>query len=301
MKNLIPLSILLCSFITLHAQDPVNITGTCFSGTVSVPFALNNEGKPAYDTNSGNYGGADPAQITVIWTGTRWEIRVGGGTVLYTNNQDTPLPPDDMWSELQVLGTCTSPSTVSLSGGVTTLPVELKAFEAKSINNQVQLNWSTASELNNDYFEIERSIDGMRYTVLGKVTGNGTTSEPQTYAFQDKAPKMGSNYYRLHQVDFDGGSAYSDIVHVKLEPTTLGHSGLIYPNPARDQIFIEEIANMDQISLRSLNGTLIKTFKIKGSENDVARLSLAEIPSGFFILEIELKNGVHIFEKVNKY
>lgn len=288
-------------FLALQAQDPVDIDGSCFAGTVTVPFAFTSNSKPAYNTGNGNYGGSSPAQITVEWTGSRWEIRVGGGTVIYTNSEDTPLPPDDLWSEFQVLGSCTSPSTIFVSGGTSSIvPVELTAFEADAVNASIQLSWSTASELNNDFFQIERSTDGRQFTVLGTVAGQGTTTEAQSYSYMDNTPNPGANYYRLKQVDFDGQSEYSDMVQVQMNAANFKGQVNLYPNPVSDQIFVEGAANVEEIKLTQLNGQLIRTINMGTNGDYRANISLAEVPAGMYVLEIKLNTGESLFEKISK-
>ena len=95
----------------------------------------------------------------------------------------------------------------------TALPVTLKSF--KGISNGVHntLQWLTGSEINNDFFSIERSINGIDFTSIGQVQGNGNTNFDTKYMFVDENPNE-VNYYRLKQVDFDGKYAYSTLVYI---------------------------------------------------------------------------------------
>jgi hypothetical protein len=83
------------------------------------------------------------------------------------------------------------------------LPVELVDFKGACINGQVRLEWTTASELNNDYFLVERSMDLSQWEVIGQVDGVGNSVSPINYSFVDESP-AGTAYYRLRQVDLDG-------------------------------------------------------------------------------------------------
>ncbi|MBC5775712.1 T9SS type A sorting domain-containing protein [Pontibacter sp. KCTC 32443] len=94
------------------------------------------------------------------------------------------------------------------------LPVELAYFKAAKQNNAAILSWSTASEKDNEKFEIERSLDGKRFSKIGEVAGNGTSSRKLSYSFSDNRPATGINYYRLRQVDFDGKVSFSKMVEV---------------------------------------------------------------------------------------
>jgi len=98
------------------------------------------------------------------------------------------------------------------SDGVTTLPIELSSFSAKKDNGTVNLYWSTASEKNNDYFKLLRSIDGKNFNEIGRLNGAGTKNDASYYQFSDKKPIAGTNYYKLVQVDFDGKSSESKVV-----------------------------------------------------------------------------------------
>lgn len=120
------------------------------------------------------------------------------------------------------------------------LPVELTSFEGRSEEVGSILNWETASELNNDYFEVQYSMDGRDFTMLNKVAGNGTTSTSQNYSYVHKNPTSTNNYYRLKQVDFDGAFEYSDIVYLQ---SKRGDDPIaIYPNPAYDVVTYQGVA-----------------------------------------------------------
>jgi hypothetical protein len=112
-------------------------------------------------------------------------------------------------------------STFTINGSSapnTALPVELLFFSATAHNQkQVILNWATASELNNDFFTVERSIDGLNWEVVEFVNGNGTTPLRNDYSTTDIRPFTGLSYYRLKQTDFDGAFEYSYIVSVFID------------------------------------------------------------------------------------
>ena len=115
------------------------------------------------------------------------------------------------------------------------LPVELISFTANAQEQTVQLVWETASEINNDYFEVRRSVDGINFKKIGEVAGNGNTVEVIRYEFVDQLPVSGISYYQLKQVDFDGAFEHSDKISV--EWINAGFvAGFVevnlYPNPA---------------------------------------------------------------------
>ena len=118
-----------------------------------------------------------------------------------------------------------------------TTPVELTTFQAEKVaDSQSLLTWSTASELNNDRFEVERSVDGVNFEMIGEVAGNGTTTVAQDYDFVDARPAIGTNYYRLRQVDYDGAFEYTDVKHLQFGDIQQSFSA--FPNPVSDQLYL---------------------------------------------------------------
>ena len=108
------------------------------------------------------------------------------------------------------------------------LPVEIINFNAKSDNNYIDLTWLTASENNNDYFTIERSIDGINFELLANINGAGNSNTLLNYNYIDKNPSEGLNYYRLKQTDFNGDFIYSNIVSVNY--SSIKNEVSVYPN-----------------------------------------------------------------------
>jgi hypothetical protein len=97
------------------------------------------------------------------------------------------------------------------------LPITLVSFNAKLLQDKVQLNWATANEFNNDFFTIEKSKDGKSWEEIGNINGAGTKNQLTNYTFYHSSPEFGVTYYRLKQTDFDGRYSYSDIVAVEFK------------------------------------------------------------------------------------
>lgn len=123
--------------------------------------------------------------------------------------------------------------TFTLTDQSQTLPVELISFSAKPTSSSIKLYWVTASELNFDHFEIEKSTDGVNFTSLSSVKGNGTSLIRHDYQLTDENPTFGRSYYRLKSVDFDGYTEYSEIVSVEYFG---GKLFSIFPNPSDGQL-----------------------------------------------------------------
>ena len=115
------------------------------------------------------------------------------------------------------------------------VPVELTSFEASVINTDVELKWATATETNNQGFEIERASSSttpvQEWVNVGYVAGFGTTTEPKAYSFTDSKLQDGNYSYRLKQIDFDGTFTYSDEVNVEVEIPIIYALEQNYPNP----------------------------------------------------------------------
>ena len=139
---------------------------------------------------------------------SEYVLYVGSGTAVTIQN----LPTGGAIN--YTVYTQINPWSTGVSGSKSPLPVELIAFDATKESNYVQLDWVTASELNNDYFEILKSDNGVHFESIGRVSGVGTSQQSNRYSFTD-FDKKSSNYYKLKQVDYDGISTYSEVIHVE--------------------------------------------------------------------------------------
>ncbi|RPI75669.1 MAG: T9SS C-terminal target domain-containing protein [Ignavibacteriales bacterium] len=134
------------------------------------------------------------------------------------------------------------------------LPVELTSFSAIAQNNGVALNWSTASEINNQGFEIERKKENTNWTKIAFVNGSGTTSSENNYAYFDKNIAAGKYQYRLKQIDFDGSFTYSKVVEVLAEVPVKFELSQNYPNPFNPATKISySIPTPGHVSLKVFN------------------------------------------------
>lgn len=154
---------------------------------------------------------------------------------------------------------------------VTTLvPVELTSFTAIIGENDVTLNWTTATELNNQGFEIERKPSGYEFEKIGYVPGYGTTTEPKTYSFIDENVTAGLYKYRLKQIDFGGTLAYSEEVAVEIDFTP-NEFALFqnYPNPFNPTTKIEySIAASGLVTIEVYNSIGEKVSELVNRELD---------------------------------
>ena len=174
-----------------------------------------------------------------------------------------------------------------------TLPVELVSFTAKVTDGQVELRWTTATELNNDFFSIERAIDVEHFEVIGKpIPGNGTTSERSEYLAFDTAPVYGRAYYRLKQTDYDGQFTYSNLVVVDYDGPKFS-SLHIYPNPTSGGHFTAEIVgvkNQREIPLQIFDAQGRKVYEtvISSSMPSAVKVDIefnTPLQSGLYVIK----------------
>jgi hypothetical protein len=170
------------------------------------------------------------------------------------------------------------------------LPVQLTSFDATVIpQRRVLLNWVTASELNSDYFEVQRSIDAVSFETIGKVASAGFSISELNYLLTDENPYSGISYYRLKQVDTDGRFTFSAIRKVDITDG-LDKKVQAYPNPVGETLYIEGINNdaLTQIVISDISGRVL----ISQSDYHVQQIRLNELPAGHYLLSY-LNNSQH--------
>ena len=174
---------------------------------------------------------------------------------------------------------------VKLEPTIGILPVEISNFsgEVKDFGNI--LKWSTAREINNDQFEIQRSNDGSTFKAIGSVKGRGDLSEIIHYTFVDENPAIGINYYRLKQIDFNGESSFSEIIALRNENGAIK----IFPNPTNETINISGLENYRSegiyVKIYDLSGRGIKNMIFSESYADI-EMNITDLQPGLYFLEI---------------
>lgn len=146
------------------------------------------------------------------------------------------------------------------------LPIDLLSFNAKYNGSTVDLTWATASETNNDYFTIERSLDEENFVTIGTVKGKGRSSFENQYSIEDIEPYSGLAYYRLKQTDNNGKSEYSDLVSLNIEYED--NFFTLAPNPAIDmtELSFYSFRNEDiTVVMYDATGRLVRTVSVKSN------------------------------------
>jgi hypothetical protein len=188
-------------------------------------------------------------------------------------------------------GTYQANFDVVACGELLVIPVELTSFTASVNENDVTLNWVTATEVNNQGFEIERN-SGNGFENIGYVAGFGTSSETHSYSFVDASLNEGTYSYRLKQVDLDGTFEYSDVVEVDVAVPDVFALEQNYPNPFNPSTRIDfSLAVDSKVSLKVFNvlgqevANLISSDLVAGSHN--VDFSAASLNSGVYFYRIE--------------
>ncbi len=170
----------------------------------------------------------------------------------------------------------------------TTIPVQLVDFKAQKENQAVKLLWSTATELNNAYYAVERSENGKSFEKIGEILGYGNSNILKSYQFMDEKPMNTVNYYRLRQVDFDGKETVYKTVSVNFGKNT---TTKVYPSIAKDKINVEINGDNGASDLLVVNllGQVVKAQKLQNTEG-VFPVNISDLPNGSYIMRIVSKN-----------
>ena len=162
------------------------------------------------------------------------------------------------------------------------LPVTMLSFEAKKINTTtVQLNWKTATEINNKGFEVQRSFDGNYFTVISFVNSEGNSDVLKEYRITDVPGRTGRVYYRLRQVDVDGNSKLSPIASVVFDQQSMVK---LYPNPAQHHVTIEGVDSYQRIQLLDVSGKMVKEQVLNGQTTII--MNLEGLRSGLYLMHL---------------
>jgi hypothetical protein len=173
-------------------------------------------------------------------------------------------------------------------GFLAPLPIELIDFQAEVKGRSIQLNWTTANEINNAYFDIEHSANGKIFNTIGQVKGSGTINTKQYYSFLSDNLLNGINYYRLKQVDFNGKTNYSNIISIQQKG---GSKVKIYPTITSGELKIE---GTDSFVITNTNGQVVFSQTPKNEKS----FTIAHLPNGLYIIKGVDTEGVNFSEKI---
>lgn len=179
--------------------------------------------------------------------------------------------------------------------------VKYISFTGEIVKKGSELKWTTEHEINNDYFEVERSDDGVSFFKIGKVDGGGTSAIKLDYNFVDNKPASGINYYRLKQVDFKCEYTYSDVISLD-HSVSANKEIAIYPNPAANEFSLrfdimtsQEIQiNIYDVSSRRIKSSTNRNFRETGFINQ----NISDLISGVYIVEVVDSDSREILKRL---
>jgi len=259
-----------------------NINGAC-------PLTVEANGGGGGDVNSGatHGGGGGGGQGVVFYSVTEPTTNVT------TNTNNGPGGCDNI------------PCTSSAGGGggsdgdgvqdpfTGPLPISLVDFYGELTTDVIDIYWTTASESFNDYFTIEKSINGENWDILETVDGAGNSTQTQHYATVDKKPYLGVNYYRLKQTDYNGTYSYSEAIRIDLD----GAQPFVFPNPASEMLTIYK-SDISKYQLNMFN-TLGQEIQIASEiVDDNYTIDVSGLAKGIYVLVLS-NNNEHFSVKVS--
>jgi hypothetical protein len=171
-----------------------------------------------------------------------------------------------------------------LSGSAVTgtLPVTWLYFNATQKSDKVLLTWGTAAEMNNAYFIVERSSNGVDFREAGRIAANGNSSSDQHYSFSDAVTVQQKWFYRLKQTDIDGVYSYSKIVTVQTDEQATAR---VQPNPVQNSFQVQLPDNSQPAALAIYNAAGILMHK--QTINNGQTVSAQQLPAGMYYLQLQ--------------
>ncbi|MPR33053.1 T9SS type A sorting domain-containing protein [Salmonirosea aquatica] len=235
-----------------------------------------------YDALNRTFNGTNSVALAP-GDGTQIDITVGGYTATASattvaNLSYAPQPPGNITENDN------RSTTASVTGAPN--PVSLISFTAQKEAQTAVLSWSTAEEINSDRFEVEHSLNGKNWRMIGSVAARGNSSSTQWYTFTDADPADGSNLYRLRMVDRDGTFDYTRARSLEFD---IRLETALYPNPVSERLLLKagDLSQIRRVELYNASGkSVLESEAITASGIDVKGL-----PTGFYVVRVTRTNG----------
>jgi hypothetical protein len=254
---------------------PVSGTGAGLTITVSIPN-LSATGILAADLRLAG------------WNGTSW-VDLSGGATASGNTEGSTLS-----------GTMISGITAIGLGSVSTpLPVHFSTFDVYADKCSVQLNWSTAMEINNDYFMVERGHDGRVFTEISRIQGVGNSAEIQYYSYTDEHPGDGLNYYRIQQVDRDGKHNATSVKQVYVHCN--GDEAIkVFPTVSSNTVNVLLPKRYEDATVIVLTTWGQKVIVPMEKTNGSYRINIAPLATAMYIIQVQKGDEVNSFKIIKE-
>lgn len=289
-------------FTTLNGHYQTTPTSTTCNSSTFVTYGAAVrpfQGTPAANimfTSTATCGGAISAS-TVIGAKFRSCDMISGKGALISIGDFNVFPTSGTCTSVGILGTTNDnlvidyiadllPCLISCS----VLPVTLINFEAECQGGSKKILWTTSSEINNDYFTIEKSVDAIKWETVTHVQGAGNSNQPINYSYIDDSYENNnqSTYYRLKQTDFDGNFEYFNVIPISCE--VLDASPLIFPNPATNNITISG-NKLNKIEIIDVLGRIVKQAQPHSTNTNI-EIDISNISNGTYVVKIYETNKI---------
>ncbi len=255
-------------------------------------------------------GGTSSVYITLYWTnyGSGYITNLNKLRVAHWRTTGTPYAPywENMGNSLTTGSTTTgsvksatpfstfSPVALGSEGEDNPLPIELISFKAKAENQHVKVEWTTVSEVNNDFFTVEKTIDGKNFEEVVREKAEGFSNSYKLYTATDESPYIGTSYYRLKQTDFDGESEFSNLEAVSFSGN--GKPSFTSVSTLDNTVSIHNLIKGGyKVSIMDLSGKVIFTDFISTESGATKTFDIPQISKGVYLLHID--NGVQVENK----
>ncbi|OGX89686.1 T9SS type A sorting domain-containing protein [Hymenobacter coccineus] len=222
---------------------------------------------------------SNPMPAGVALNPTMGQVYVADRLLLKSGTYTSTITTTDVTG-----GTTTQPVTFTIPSNP--LPVQLMAFSAVAQGGSAVLNWSTASEINNDHFAVERSVDAKAFEQIGTVPGHGSTSAPHSYQFTEpRVALLGQLllYYRIRQVDADGVAVLSPVRVVAFSANKSAAAIWLYPNPVSATATLDLSALPESaysVTVSDLMGRTLLRMHLTGGQPHL--LNVQALPAGAY-------------------
>lgn len=271
------------SNISINAGDTLIILGnlTLTSASFTNNGVLIVFGNVTNSLSSTFVSGSGKMVVTGTYTNALGTNTFSGPSYVYGSSSGFPAPPA---SGNQGTLQTNDPGLYNyVNNSYVALPVTLLSFSATEDREGIRLNWATASEENNDYFTIERSYDGLQYSVLATIAGSGTSLIKTNYEHVDEHPYVGRSYYRLSQTDYDQTTTFYDVITaLKKESQSVEP----YPNPAIDKVSLDVEPGNYIVQLTDRNGQLVPSSLLATGSEGRLTLQLSALDPNIYLMHL---------------
>ena len=218
---------------------------------------------------------------TSTTTGSPWTGDTDCATTTVSDRQCNSV-------DLEIQGSGGINERVNCTSSSSSLPIELGSFTLRAEKSgKVLILWETLSEINNDYFSIEKSVNGIEWEIIGKINGAGNSSKKLYYNYVDVDGINGAAYYRLKQTDYDGKFKYFRPIFGNVKRNYNASEELVvYPNPFNENLTVEVAEeNINQVQIYSLDGQqLVITSSDKTISNGKVVFNLNDLRPGMYVV-----------------